>query len=456
MVIPQSKIDAIKESVSLLEIAAEHTKLKRRGTSHVGLCPFHAERTPSFTVSQRDERVFFHCFGCGAGGDVIAFVQKVENVGFEFAVRALAKRADIEIEDAPSGNTDAEAIYSANEFAAKFFQRNITAAAREYLLGRLSADTIARFGLGSAGEGWHGLRDATQEKGFSEDVAVRAGLVRIGERGAYDVFRGGRIVIPIRNEMGNIAGFAGRAMRRDDEPLYVNTAENAVYRKGNILFGAWEARSLIRERGNVALVEGYFDAMKLIERGYPAVAICGTSLTPAQVDKISRMTSKCWIMLDGDKAGRAAAEKAGEMLARKVDNVRIVHLNDGVDPDELSSSDLDIALVNSNLNSFQAFACRSWPLARCIEYAASMESVLGQRDMIEAIADFFRLSTSRVESLLVSNMNKQQARDGVVQSIHAAACQNQPQEEIDRIYLSGVQARANRVSEILKYKEMVQ
>lgn len=454
--IPQAKIDAIKESVSLLEIAAEHTKLKRRGTSHVGLCPFHAERTPSFAVSNRDEREFFHCFGCGAGGDVIAFVQKIENVGFEFAVRTLAKRAGIEIEDAPFGNTEAEAIYSANEFAAKFFQRNLSASAREYLLGRLSADTIEKFGLGCAGDGWHSLRDALQEKGFSEDVAVKAGLTRLGDRGAYDVFRGGRIMIPIRNEMGNIAGFAGRAMRREDEPLYVNTAENVVYRKGNILFGAWDARSLIRERGSVVLVEGYFDAMKLIERGYPAVAICGTALTPAQVDKISRMTSKCWIMLDGDKAGRAAAEKAGEMLARKVDSVRIVHLDDGVDPDDLSPSDLDIALVNSNLNSFQAFACRSWPLARCIEYAASMESVLGQRDMIEAIAAFFRLSTLRVESLLVGKMNKQQAQGRVVQYVRAAAGNSQLQDEIDMIYLARVKARADRVNEILKYKEALQ
>lgn len=454
--IPQAKIDTIKESVSLLEIAAEHANLKRRGTSHVGLCPFHAERTPSFTVSKRDDREFFHCFGCGAGGDVIAFVQKVENVGFEFAVRTLAKRAGIEIEDAPSGNTEAEAIYSANEFASKFFQRNLTASAREYLLGRLSADTIEKFGLGCAGDGWHSLRDALQEKGFSEEVAVKAGLARLGERGAYDVFRGGRIMIPIRNEMGNIAGFAGRAMRKEDEPLYVNTAESAVYRKGKVLFGAWDARALIRERGSVVLVEGYFDAMKLIERGYPSVAICGTALTPAQTDKIARMTSKCWIMLDGDNAGRAAAEKAGEMLARKVDSVRVVHLDDGVDPDELSLSDIDIALVNSNLNSFQAFACRNWPLARCIEYAASMKSVIGQRDMIEAIAVFFRLSTSRVESMLVGKVNKQQAQDRVVQYVRAAAGHSQLQDEVDMIYLARVKARADRVNEILKYKETVQ
>ena len=452
--ISQNKIDAIKEATSLLDLAGEHVRLKRRGTSHVGLCPFHAERTPSFSVGKKDEREFFHCFGCGVGGDVIAFVQKIESVGFEFAVRTLAKRAGIEIEDAPSGNTEAESIYSANEFAAKFFQRNLTDAARSYLLGRLEAETIARFFLGCAGEGWHGLRDALQEKGFSEGVAVKAGLVRRGERGAYDVFRGGRTMIPIRNEMGNIVGFAGRAMRKEDEPLYVNTAESAVYRKGNVLFGAFESRAKIKETRRVILVEGYFDAMKLIERGYPAVAICGTSLTQAQVTKIARVADTVHVMFDGDKAGRAAAERAGEMLVTKAESVLIVELDKGKDPDELSPSEIDLALVNSAASHFFIHACRAGLVFdRIVKLAANMESVIGQRNAIDTISSYFRLSSASVESAIVKVLNKQQASEGATQAAHAAAGQNQPQDETDRLYFERVGARAERVREILSHKE---
>lgn len=452
-VISQNKIDAIKEAVSLLDLVSEHVRLKRRGTSHVGLCPFHAERTPSFNVGKRDEREFFHCFGCGVGGDVIAFVQKIENVGFEFAVRTLAKRAGIEVEDAPSGNTEAESIYSANEFAAKFFQRNITDAARSYLLGRLEAATISRFGLGCAGKGWHSLRDALQEKGFSEDVAVKAGLVRRGERGAYDVFRGGRIMIPIRNEMGNIVGFGGRATLMEDEPLYVNTSESTAYRKGSVLFGAFESRAKIKESRKVMLVEGYFDAMKLIERGYPAVAICGTSITQAQITKIARVADTVHVMLDGDKAGRAAAEKAGEMIVPKVESVSIFGLDEGKDPDDLSPHELDTIFVNA-LDDFFIHVCKAgWAFDRIVKLAASMESAIGQRNAIDTISAYFRLSSASVESTIVKIRSKQQAKEGSIQAAHAAEGHNQPQDETDRIYFERVGARAERVKEILSHKE---
>lgn len=450
--IAQDKIEAIKESVSLHDVVSESVRLKRRGEGYVGLCPFHAERTPSFTVSKRDEHEFFHCFGCGVGGDVISFVQKVENVGFEFAVRTLAKRAGIEIEDAPSGNTDAEAIYSANEFAAKFFQRNLTASTREYLLSRLSEDTIAKFGLGCAGEGWHSLRDALQEKGFSEDVAVRAGLVRKGDRGTYDVFRGGRIMIPIRNEMGNIAGFAGRAMRSGDEPLYVNTAENAVYRKGNILFGAWDARSLIRERGSVVLVEGYFDAMKLIERGYPAVAICGTSLTQAQADKIARIADSVLLMFDGDKAGQAAAARAGEMLAPAMKSVFVAALPEGKDPDELSENETAFAVENAADLFYWLFSA-GVGLDKLAEIAARIERPLSYQKAVDVLGICFRLSSSAVEIAVTKAQNKTRERKAVADTKPAPP--KVPATEEDRAHFERAANLAARRQEILSFKEQV-
>lgn len=450
--IPQAKIEAIKESVSLHDVVSESVRLKRRGEGYVGLCPFHAERTPSFSVGKKDDREFFRCFGCGAGGDVIEFVRRIDNVGFDYAVRTLAKRVGIEIEDVTSASTEKESIYAANEFASKWFQSNLIDAARAYLEGRLSAEAIFRFGLGRAGEGWRELSYALRKAGFSEEIAVKAGLMRAGDRGAYDVFRGGRLMIPIRNEFGNVVGFGGRAMRKEDKPLYVNTADGIAYRKGNVLFGLWEAREVIKRTRRVILVEGYFDAMKLIERGYPAVAICGTSLTQAQAEKIARIADSVLLMFDSDKAGQAATARAGEMLAPTMKSVYVASLPEGKDPDELSEYETAFAAENA-ADLFYWLFTAGVGFDKLAEIVAKIESPLSYQKAVGVLGTCFRVSSSKVEIAVEKAQNKTRERKAGADTMPTTS--KAPATEEDRAHFERAANLAARRQEILSYKEQV-
>lgn len=449
--IPQAKIEAIKESVSLHDVVSESVRLKRRGEGYVGLCPFHAERTPSFSVGKKDDREFFRCFGCGAGGDVIEFVRRIDNVGFDYAVRTLAKRVGIEIEAATSADTEKESIYAVNEFSATWFRKNLDSQ-REYVLGRLSEETIERFGLGCAGDGWSWLKAALKERDFNDEIAVKAGLLRFSDRGAYDVFRGGRLMIPIRNEFGNVVGFGGRAMRKEDKPLYVNTADGIAYRKGNVLFGLWEAREVIKRTRRVILVEGYFDAMKLIERGYPAVAICGTSLTQAQAEKIARIADSVLLMFDSDKAGQAATARAGEMLAPTMKSVYVASLPEGKDPDELSEYETAFAAENA-ADLFYWLFTAGVGFDKLAEIVAKIESPLSYQKAVDVLGICFRLSSSAVEIAVTKAQNKTRERKAVADTKPAPP--KVPATEEDRAHFERAANLAARRQEILSFKEQV-
>ncbi len=338
--------DALREIRARIDIAAfigAHVPLKKRGNDLVGLCPFHAEKTPSFHV--HPDRGFFKCFGCGAGGDVITFVQKSENVGFVDAVRELAAKAGVELEPENPGaarsRSEREAMYEANRLATAYFVRMLTdergAEARAYFRKRgFSEATVERFSLGYAPDSWSGLVTELERNGIELALAAKAGLVKSGQRGYYDFYRN-RLMVPTYSTTGEVIAFGGRAIG-DGEPKYLNTATTPVYTKGHHLFALNLARRAAQSDRTLVVVEGYFDCIALHQAGFEnTVAALGTSFTVEQAAELRKYADYVFLCFDGDAAGSAAATKAIDVASKAIEptgsSVRIVLLPPGDDPD---------------------------------------------------------------------------------------------------------------------------
>lgn len=319
--IAEEAIRAVRERVGLAEIVAESVSLKRRGRGLVGLCPFHAEKTPSFTVSE--ERGFFHCFGCGEHGDVFAFVMKTRGVGFPEAVELLAERAGIELprqagdrgERAPTAG-----LWEVHRIAQAFFQSALAARsgdrARDYLAERgVSRASIERFGIGWAPQAGDALVQHLEARGVGLSAAEAAGLVLGGRRGPYDRFRG-RVTFPIADASGRVAAFGGRILPAlaegdDPPPKYLNSAESPIFHKGRVLYGLGLAREAIRRTGRVLVVEGYLDVVALAQNGIEeVVAPLGTALTADQLRTLRPLNARVVACFDGDQAGERAASRS--------------------------------------------------------------------------------------------------------------------------------------------------
>jgi DNA primase len=342
---------ALREIRARLDIASyigQYVPLKKRGNDLVGLCPFHSEKTPSFHV--HPDRGFFKCFGCGAGGDLITFVQKHEQVPFGDAIRMLAAKAGVELEPEDPRTSrvrsEREAIYEANRIAAAFFERTLTSnagsAARAYCNRRgFSAATIERFHLGYAPASWGGLANELQRNGVDLAVAEKAGLVKPGQRGYYDFYRD-RLMVPTYSTTGEVIAFGGRALG-DGEPKYLNTATTPVYTKGRHLFALNLARRAAQSDRTLIVVEGYLDCIALHQAGFEsAVAALGTSFTAEQAAELRKYAEYVYLCFDGDAAGNAAATKAVDVASSAIEHagssVRIVLLPPGEDPDSFIRS----------------------------------------------------------------------------------------------------------------------
>ncbi|MFY9665473.1 MAG: DNA primase [Candidatus Cybelea sp.] len=338
--------DVLREIRARVDIAAfigGYVPLKKRGNDLVGLCPFHAEKTPSFHV--HPDRGFFKCFGCGAGGDVVTFLQKTENVGFGDAVRALASKAGVELEPesprAARARSEREAMHEANRVAAAYFARMLQgdrgSAARAYCRERgLDAGTVERFGLGYAPDSWDGLVAELQRDGVELALAAGAGLVKSGQRGYYDFYRN-RLMVPTYSTTGEVIAFGGRALG-DGEPKYLNTSTTPVYTKGHHLFALNLARRAAQTDRTIIVVEGYLDCIALHQAGFEnAVASLGTSFTAEQAAELRKYAEYVFLCFDGDAAGSAAATKAIDVASKEIEHtgspVRIVLLPPGDDPD---------------------------------------------------------------------------------------------------------------------------
>lgn len=329
----------IRSAADIVEVIGEHTTLKKAGKSWKGLCPFHREKTPSFTVNR--DRGLFYCFGCGAGGDLITFVRQIERVDFPEAAEMLARRYGIEIpRRASREKTDRrEKLYAALEAAQRLYAGRLEEtgnAARRYLEGRGVPEEARRdLGLGFAPDSWDFLARSLGAE-FASDLLIEAGLLQPGAEGKrpYDRFRN-RLLFPLRDERGRVVGFGGRALG-DDEPKYLNSPESPVFSKNRTLYGLSGARGAMRSLESAILVEGYFDHLAFHLSGHSeAVATMGTSLTASQAERLRRLVSRVALAYDGDSAGRTATLRAIPLLLAEGLEVAVCSLPAGLDPYDL-------------------------------------------------------------------------------------------------------------------------
>jgi len=342
---PQTFIDDLRLTASIVQVVQEYVPLKRAGTSYKGLCPFHSEKTPSFTVNS--EKGFFHCFGCGAGGDVFKFLELHEKLLFPDAVKLLAQKfgvalpqmADGDDEDSRRDATLREALLKMHEIASAYFREQLAAPtgarARQQLRDRdVNAGTIEQLGLGYAPSARDALKNRLLQQGFAPALLVQSGLVVQRDNGeVIDRFRH-RLMVPICRDTGSIIGFGGRSMDAEQVPKYLNSPETAIYSKGRTLYGLNLSKSQIRKSGFAVLVEGYFDFAQVYQsQAAPAVASCGTALTAQQAQLLHRFASKAVLSFDPDAAGQGAAARSCEMLVGEGFDVNVVVLDKGEDPD---------------------------------------------------------------------------------------------------------------------------
>lgn len=331
--------DKVLDSTDIVEVVGERVQLTRRGREFVGLCPFHPDHNPSLSVNP--QKGIFKCWSCGAGGDVIRFVQLRDRVGFREALDALARRAGIELRAAPAERRQSqlrEEIQAAVAWARRHFQRNLAAEtvgrrAREYAAQRgLAPETIARHGLGLALDAWDDLLAAARRAGLRDEVLRLAGLVLSNENGkTYDRFRN-RLIFPISDALGRPVAFGGRTLG-DDPAKYLNSPETVLFSKSRVLYGLDLARRAIEQSGAVLVVEGYLDAVLLHQHGFEnAVATLGTALTDAHAKVLRPLAGTIYLCFDGDEAGRRAADRAVELALRTRADVRVAVLPAGQDP----------------------------------------------------------------------------------------------------------------------------
>lgn len=368
--ISKQTIDEITSRISLLDVVGEFVKLRKRGTSYLGLCPFHNEKTPSFTVSPAKE--VYKCFGCGKSGNAITFLMEHEKYSYVEALRWLANRYNIEIEETFQKDEDrirlqeAESLYIINKFAVGFFQEQLRnteegqSIAMSYLYERgFSDETINTFQIGYCPAGGNSFSKAAIQHQFSKELLLKTGLVV--ERGAdlLDNYRG-RIIFPIHQVSGKVAGFGARIIGKSDKaPKYINTPENEVYVKSKILYGAYFSRHFIDKQEECLLVEGYTDVTSLHQCGIEnVVASGGTSLTVDQIRLIKKYAANLTIVYDGDSAGIKAAMRGLDMALEEGLNVRLVLLPDNEDPDSFAKkngSDYVRTYIRENRKDFVLF-----------------------------------------------------------------------------------------------------
>ena len=340
---PQHFIEDLKHHADIVVVIQDYVSLKKTGATYKGLCPFHGEKTPSFHVNR--DKGFFHCFGCGVGGDVFKFLELHEKVGFQDAVKQLAQRFGLtppeleQDEEQRASTAEREGLLKVHEVAAVWFRDQIASPAGARVRGQIAARGISdatreALGLGLATPARDGLKQALLKQGFSQGLLLRAGLlVQRDDGSVIDRFRK-RLMIPICRDTGSVIAFGGRAIDADQQPKYLNSPETPIYSKSRTLYGLNLSKAAIRTGGMAVLVEGYFDFAQVYQAGFQAVvASCGTALTPTQAQQLRRFTSKVVLSFDPDAAGQSATAKSCEMLVAEGFEVNVAILPAGEDPD---------------------------------------------------------------------------------------------------------------------------
>lgn len=339
-VVPDHIVDSVRDAVNIVEVISRYVSLKRSGRNYMGLCPFHKEKTPSFSV--HPEKQIFKCFGCGVGGNVFNFLMQYEHISFFDALKRLAEEAGIQIEvqeTTPEEESETERLYEANEVAQNFFQRQLKQSKNvlEYLEKRgIGKESMERFKLGFAPAGWDGLLKHVQHFQYPLETFLKLGLILKKEKedGYYDRFRN-RLMFPIHNNSGKVVGFGGRDLSGEENaPKYINSPESPIYQKSHILYGLYFSKESIAKSRLAIVVEGYMDWLQLFQNGVEnAVATSGTSLTDDHARTIRRYTSEVCVCYDSDTAGINAAVRGGEILFQNNLEVKVLLLPEGEDPD---------------------------------------------------------------------------------------------------------------------------
>lgn len=347
----KDSIDRVKEAVDMVALVGQRTDLRRVGTRYTGLCPFHDERTPSFSVNAEDKLYF--CFGCGEKGDAVRFVQETEGVDFREAVERLAERTNVELKlekedpEAERRRSEQDRLRALLSRAQQFYESYLwkageAAGAREYLAGRgLEESVLREFGVGYAPAAGDKLISQAGKSGSVADDLVRAGLARRRNGRVEDAFRG-RLIFPLADQRGRVLGFAGRALREGQQPKYLNTSENAAvgFHKGQLLYGMHKARAAAMKAGRFIVVEGYTDVLALHQAGIPeCVAIMGTSLTDEQLRELTRGEGMVYLALDADNAGKQATFRASGMAKERNAELKVIAMPGGRDPAEIITED---------------------------------------------------------------------------------------------------------------------
>ena len=343
MRIPEQKIEEIRNAADIVDIISGHVHLRKRGKNFVGLCPFHQEKTPSFTVSE--DKQIYHCFGCGAGGNAFKFLMEFKNISFVEAVEEIAEHLGIKIDYDSSPfdqqQSELEELYEINVLAARFFSDNLLKSAsgeeaREYLKNRyIKLQTQKIFGIGYAPYGWDNFLVHAKENKIDLTKTKLLGLIDLNDKGEYyDKYRG-RIIFPIFSPNGRVIAFGGRILtNQENTAKYLNSPESPVYSKRRSLYGLYHSKDEIRKIDRAILVEGYLDLISLYQAGVKnVVASSGTSLTDEQVQLLSRFTKNIIILFDADPAGQKASLRSIEILLKQDFEVKVITLPKGEDPD---------------------------------------------------------------------------------------------------------------------------
>jgi len=361
--IPEEKVREVSERISILEVVSDYVQLKRAGANYVGLCPFHGEKTPSFNVNPARE--IFHCFGCGAGGNAFSFIMKIEGVSFPEAVKLLARKTGIEIEErqlTPAerhAQDEQQQFQRINDLTADYFRSVLLhepagQAARTYLKERAVDDSLsADYRLGFAPDRWDGLSRHLKSQGVDLETARKLGIIRKGDNGWQDLFRN-RLIFPIRDHKGRVIAFAGRVLDAST-PKYINSPESPLYHKSAVLFGLDMALPTIRSENSVIIVEGYFDHLALYRAGIRNVAAtCGTALTTTHAGLIKRHAAKVYTLFDSDAAGLKATFRSMELFLEQRMPAYVITLPSGDDPDSF--------LARNRVEAFSACRDKARPV----------------------------------------------------------------------------------------------
>jgi DNA primase len=400
--------EQVKSSVDIVKVIEEYVRLKKAGGSprYTGLCPFHTEKTPSFSVHSSHQ--FYYCFGCGAKGDLFKFVMEIERISFFEALKLVAERNGLAMPKREYSDPDAKlrgALMEMHETAARVFENNLNgpagAQARQYLASRnVTPEQIAEFGLGLSDASGNQLVRQFESR-FAPEQLEQSGLVAKRQEGAgyYDRFRG-RLMFPIHSELGKVIGFGGRALRQGEEPKYLNSPETALYRKSYVVYNLHRAKDAIRTSGHSVLVEGYMDVIGVFSAGvHNVVACCGTSITNTQVRAIKRHSDRIVVNFDPDNAGANATEKYIKMLLDEGLRVRVLELGGDLDPDEfVKASGADA--YRQRLEKAPIYY--HW-LADRARQKFDFSTVEGRMDAFKELAPHIQSIADRLERFAVAN-----------------------------------------------------